>query len=422
MNNKISLYKSNFLNIFKNSKMFTMLVLGYSSGFPLMLTASSLFIWYKDNDIDIKSIGMLTLVSLPYSIKWLWSPILDKIAFQKLGRRKGWIFIAQIFIIFLILLMSYFSPNKNPILIAFIAFLICFFSATQDIAINAYQIETLTETEKTLGNSIYVMGYRLAMLVTGSLILIIVQLLNNNWHLSLIFITLFFTPPTIFTLFIKENNIYKKPKTFKNAFTLPFLEFFTRKGISIALITLIIVILYKLSDAIAFSLNSLFFLDLGFSKIDIAVSYKTTSLIFTILGLLCGGFIAKKIGIFKSFIYFSLIMAFANLTYAILAIIGKNYFLMIISTAIEYFCGAMGTAILIAMIMSLVNTSFSATQFAILSSIDSIGRVFVGPLTGTIQQNYGWFYLFIFSFIIGIIVSLLIFTFRKQIKDMANLQ
>lgn len=406
---------------FRQSKMFSMLILGYASGLPLMLTASSLLLWYKDSGINTQNISLLTLIAVPYTFKYLWAPFLDKINIPRLGRRKGWIFLTQISIILLIALMSRFSPASSPLLIAFIGLLICFVSATQDIAINAYQTEILDESERALGNAIAVMGYRIGMLITGALVLIIADKLNNNWNLTWLTILPFFIICPLYTLILKETNQSDIPKSFKEAFTVPFIEFFTRKGVVTAIIILAIIIVYKLADAIAFSLNTIFFIDLGFNKTTIALSYKAFSLAATISGLVFGGLIAKKIGVYKSFLYFSIIMACANLMYVALAIVGKNYYLMVSSVAVEYFCGAMGTAILVAMIMSLVNVKFSATQFAILSSIDSLGRVLVGPLAGYIQTNYNWSGLFLFSFMIGIIVSLFIYFFRQRIKEMARL-
>ncbi|MED7819041.1 MULTISPECIES: AmpG family muropeptide MFS transporter [unclassified Francisella] len=407
---------------FKQAKMFSMFILGYASGFPLMLTASSLFLWYKDNGIETKDIGFLTLIAIPYTFKYLWAPLLDKIKIPKLGRRKGWILLTQIVLILLIAAMSRFSPANSPFIIAFIGFLICLTSATQDIAINAYQTEVLTESERALGNAVAVMGYRIGMLVTGSIVLIIVQQLNNNWNLAWLTMILFFIICPLYTLILKESECKESPNSFKDAYILPFIEFFTRQGFYTAFIIIIIIIAYKLADAIAFSLNSLFFVDLGFDKTTIAIAYKAFALIPSLVGLVVGGLIAKKIGVYKSFLYFSIIMACANLTYALLAIVGKNYFLMVSSVAVEYFCGAMGTAILVAMIMSLVNVKFSATQFAILSSIDSLGRVLIGPIAGYIQSLYNWEGLFIFSFIVGIIVSIVIYLFKEKIKLMANLR
>ena len=405
---------------FKEAKMFTMLILGYASGLPLMLTASSLFLWYKDNGIETRDIAFLTLIAIPYTFKYLWAPFLDKVKIPRLERRKGWILLTQVLLVILIAIMSRFSPANSPLIIAFIGFLICFVSATQDIAINAYQTEVLLEHERALGNAIAVMGYRIGMLVTGSLVLIIVDRLNNNWNLAWLMITPFFIICPLYTLLIKESQYQEAPKSFRDAFVLPFVEFFKRQGLNTAIIIIIILISYKLADAIAFSLNSIFFIDLGFSKTTIAVSYKVLSLFASLGGLVVGGLITKQIGVYKSFLYFSIIMACANLTYVLLAIVGKNYYLMIISVSVEYFCGAMGTATLLAMIMSIVNVKFSATQFAILSSIDSLARVFVGP-AGYIQAHYRWEGLFIFSFIVGMFISLLIFIFRTRIKLMANL-
>ncbi|AIT09471.1 major facilitator transporter [Candidatus Francisella endociliophora] len=407
---------------FKQSKMFSMLILGYASGFPLMLTASSLFLWYKDNGIETKNIGFLTLIAIPYTFKYLWAPFLDKIRIGNFGRRKGWILLTQITLMLLIALMSRFSPANSPLIIAFIGFLICFISATQDIAINAYQTEILTEPERALGNAVAVMGYRVGMLITGSIILIIVDKLNNNWNLAWLMILPFFAICPLYTLLLKESKYQETPKSFFDAFTSSISEFFTRDKISSALIILAIIVTYKLADAIAFSLNSVFFVDLGFDKTTIAVSYKAFALFASLGGLIIGGLVAKKIGIYKSFLYFSIIMACANLMYVLLAVVGKNYYLMVSSVAVEYFCGAMGTAILVAMIMSLVNVKFSATQFAVLSSIDSLGRVLVGPLAGNIQGSYGWQGLFIFSFLIGLFISALILIFKKRIKVMANLK
>lgn len=456
-NNSPSL-KEKLIAPFRQSKMFTMLILGYASGLPLMLTASSMLLWYRDSGINIQNISFLTLIAIPYTFKYLWAPFLDKINILKLGRRKGWILTTQIIMIILIVGMSQLSPAKYPIAIAFIGFLICFTSATQDIAINAYQTEILEERERALGNAVAVMGYRIAMLVTGSLVLIFAdyysngaklpeicspsliehlntsilltniditttqQLIIKSWGTALLTILIFFIVCPLYCLFLKEPQISSTPKNFKQAFTLPFIEFFNRQGIKTAIIILLIIIGYKLADAIAFSLNTVFFADIGFDKTTIAVSYKAFSLAATLSGLILGGIIAKKIGVYKSFLYFSIIMACANLMYLLLAIVGKNYYLMVSSVAVEYFCGAMGTAILVAMIMSLVNVKFSATQFAVLSSIDSLGRVLVGPFAGYVQGIYGWEGLFISSFIIGLLISTIIYMFRERIKLMANIE
>lgn len=408
------------VSLFKSRKMLVMFILGYSSGLPLTLPAS-MGLWYFDEGISVKSIGLLTLVALPYTIKYLWSPVIDRISFKYLGRRKGWIFLMQLLLILCVFLMSQFSPAQSPLIIASIALAVCFFSATQDIAINAYQTEVLDEDERALGSSVSVFGYRVGMLGTGALLLIMVEYFNNNWQQGILALIPFFAVAIIGTFLAKETNVDNRPKTFANAVVLPFYDFFTRRGFAVALIVLLIIIFYKFSDALAFSLNTVFFASLGFDKLTIAVSYKTNALIFTFVGLVLGGMLAKGFGLFRTFLVFSFMMAAANLMYMWLAFEGENYYLMVISVAVEYMVGAMGTAVLVAMIMSLVNKSFSATQFAVLSSIDSLGRVLVGPLAGNVQAAWGWEMLFLLSFILGCIVTFGIWLARKQIILMANL-
>ncbi|WP_440682271.1 AmpG family muropeptide MFS transporter [Cysteiniphilum halobium] len=407
--------------LFKSRKMLVMFILGYSSGLPLMLTASSLTYWYHESGISIQDIGLLSLVALPYTLKYLWSPVIDRISFKYLGRRKGWIFLMQLLLIVCVFLLSQFSPAQSPLIIAGIALAICFFSATQDIAINAYQTEVLDEDERALGSSISVLGYRVAMMVTGAFLLIMVEYFNNNWQQGILALIPFFAVAFIGTFLAYETKVDNRPKTFADAVVLPFYDFFTRRGFGVAIVVLLIIIFYKFSDALAFSLNTVFFADLGFDKVTIAVSYKTNALIFTFIGLVLGGMLAKGFGLFRTFLVFSFMMAAANLMYMWLAFEGKNYYLMVISVAIEYMVGAMGTAVLVAMIMSLVNKSFSATQFAVLSSIDSLGRVLVGPLAGNVQAIWGWEMLFLLSFILGCIVTFAIWLARKQIVLMGNL-
>ncbi len=409
------------VGVFTGRKMLVMFLLGYSSGLPLMLTASSLMLWYSDAGISIKEIGLLSLVALPYTIKYLWSPFVDRFSIKWIGRRKSWIYAMQFLLILSLIALSLLSPDKAPLTMAVIAFLICFFSATQDIAINAYQAEVLDEDERALGAAVGVLGYRVGMLVTGALLLIFVQYFNNNWQHGILALLPFFIIGVLGTVLAKEVEVPNQPKTFLQAVRLPFYEFFTRRNIAIAVVILLIIIFYKFADALAFSLNTVFFSSLGFDKLTIALSYKTNALIFSLLGLVVGGMCAKGFGLFRTFIAFGFMMASANLMYALLAIVGKSYTLMVISVAVEYFVGAMGTAVLVAMIMSLVNKRFSATQFAILSSIDSLGRVFVGPLAGYVQYSYGWTELFVLSFVLGVIITLITVLAKKPIMLMANL-
>jgi len=406
--------------IFKSRKMLVMFILGYSSGIPIMLTASSLLLWFKDSGIDIKSIALLSLVGTPYVFKYMWSPVVDRYSLKAIGRRKSWILAMQILISLFTLTFTFLSPEKSPFLIAFIAFIISFCSATQDIAINAYQVELLEEKERAIGNSVSVLGYRVAMLVTGGGLLVLVQH-SGGWNNAFIWIIPFIVLGMVGTFLAKEENNQEAPKTIQDAVIFPITEFFSRTGLKKVLIILIILILYKFGDQLSFSLNSVFFRDLGFSLDKIAIAYKTNALVASLSGLIIGSIIAAKIGIYRGFIIFSLLMSLANIMYFLLVILGKNFYFMFFSVSIEYFIGAMGTATLVAVEMSLVNKKFSATQFALFSSIDSIGRVAIAPLAAQIQTIFGWEGVFLSSLMIGLVVTVIIFITRKPIMKIANL-
>ncbi|MFZ9036109.1 MAG: AmpG family muropeptide MFS transporter [Francisellaceae bacterium] len=410
-----------FMAIFTGRKMLVMFLLGFSSGYPLMLTVSSLTLWFYQSGIEMKDIGLLSLLGVPYTFKYLWAPLVDRFGSQYFGRRKSWILSMQLLIMISVFAMSLFTPDKSPFIIAIIAFVISLFSATQDIAFNAYQADVLAEDERAIGSAVGVMGYRVAMLTTGALLIIIVQELGGDWQLGLKCIMPFLLFGIIGALLGKEGNVVYMPKTLTNAVIEPFKEYFSRGSFIAAITILLIIICYKLGDAIAFSLNTAFFASLGFDNITIAVSYKTNALVFSLIGIIIGGMAAKGFGLFRTFLLFSLLMALANLMYLWLALMGKNYYLMVASVAVEYFVGALGTSVLVAMILSLVNKSFSATQFAIFSSIDALGRVFIGPFAGYMQQYYGWAALFFVSFLVGIAVTGFIWLNKRRVMTMANL-
>ncbi|MFT6836411.1 MAG: PAT family beta-lactamase induction signal transducer AmpG [Francisellaceae bacterium] len=412
----------NFKTIFSSRIMLTMFLLGFSSGLPRMLVASTFIIWFTKYGVSVESIGLLTLILFPYTVKFLWSPLIDRYALPWFDRRKSWILITQILLITLIGSLSFLSPNKEMLLIAIIGLLVSITSATQDIAFNAYQVEILNEDDRAIGASISSLGYRVAMYCMSTIIIFIV--VATNWHIAFLAITSLMLIGIVGTYIAPKTNklLSHCPPSLYQAVILPFKEYFSRDTFFACIFVILIIIIYKLGDSLAFSLNSYFFLSyLHFSLIDIAIAYKTSALIFSLTGLVIGGLIVKKIGIYKGFLWFSLLMACANLMYLLLAIVGKSYILMVVAVAVEYFVGSMGSAVLVAFLLSLCNKSFSATQFALFSSIDTIGSVFIGPFAGWTAGALGWVWLFFFSFIIGIITTGLIFLGKKQICRIANL-
>ena len=401
--------------------MLTMFLLGFSSGLPIMLVGSTFTIWYTKYNISVESIGLLSLITFPYTIKFLWSPIIDRYALPFFNRRKSWIFLTQILLIFFIFLLSILQPNQHPFIIALVGLFVSIASATQDIAFNAYQVEVLDENERAIGASISSLGYRLAMFCMSTIILFIVA--ASNWHIAFLIMSSFMLIGIIGTLIAPNQKIIiHHPSSIQDAVIMPFKEFFSRDTLWACLFIIFITIVYKLGDSLAFALNSVFFLKgLNFSLVDIAIAYKTSSLIFSLTGLVVGGLIVKKIGIYRGFLWFSLLMACANLMYLLLALVGKSYGLMVLSVAVEYFVGSMGSAVLIAFLLSLCNKEFSATQFALFSSIDSIGRVFIGPFAGWTAGTLGWAWLFFFSFLIGLMTTWFVFLGRNYILRIADI-
>ena len=397
--------------LFSSRKMFIMFWLGFSSGLPLMIMSSNLMLWYAQAHIEVKDIALLSLIGLPYSLKFVWSPLVDHF-----GNRRQWLYGSQISLALLLLFASLYTPDQSPYFIAIIGVFICLSSATQDIAYSAFQVDTLQADEKSLGASVGVLGYRLAMFVSGALGLILAN--YWGWQWSFRCLAGLFSIGFVATFFAQENDKSRYLKSFQDAVILPFKEFFTRTSFRSGLIILLIIILYKLSDAMAFSLNSVFFkVGLGFDLNTIAFAYKTNSLISTFIGIMIGGILIRQLGILRAFILFSFIMAFANLTYFILALTGKNIYLMSLSVFIEYFCAALGSMAFVTALLSLCNKQISATQYALFSSLDSIARVFIGPAAGQIQHHFNWSGLFLLSFIIGICISILIYVSRHILRD-----
>ncbi|MCF6765370.1 MFS transporter [Thiotrichales bacterium 19S3-7] len=412
---KLKLLVDDIFTVISSRKMMVMLLLGFSSGLPLLLSISTLIAWFSQSNISTEKIGLLTLISAPYTFKFIWSPIMDRFSLPFLGRRRGWILVMQILLMITVMLNALFTPETNPWALACLNLIIAFLSATQDININAYQADILKPNERALGGAVSTLGYRIAMFASGAGALLIAA--SFSWHSAYIIIGLLFLIGIIGTLVAPstQRTTEHAPKTLFKAVILPFMDFFKRNHIISAFLILILIIVYKLGDQLAFSLNTVFFLrGLNFSLNEVAIAFKFSAMIFTILGTLSGGFIMKRIGIYKGFLYFSFCMALANLCYAVLAIVGKSFYLMTLSVAIEYFAGGLGSAAFLAFLFSLCNQNYSATQFALFSSLDSLGRVFIGPVAGFVATSYSWAMLFILSTCIGLAVSMFIL-FSKQL-------
>lgn len=410
-----------WLATYLNKRMLVVFMLGFSSGLPIALVGGTLQAWFKTSGASIVAIGFMTLIAQPYSYKFFWAPILDKYALPSfLDRRRSWILLMQLGIISMIVLMALFSPEATvkvlkwdtPVLLI-LGFLLSTFSATQDIAIDAYRIEILKHDERGLGSALGIEGYRLAMIASGGFALVLAGKFGwQNTYLimaalmtvGLIAVTI--APAAQYSGTAKESNLMI---VIKDAFK----DFLLRKN---AWLILLLIVLYKLSDAFSHALSSVFLLDLNFALAEVGMINKVLGVIATLLGVAVGGLFMTRVGLFKALLTFGILSAVANLTFMLLAIAGKNYQLACIAVFIENICSGMGTAAFVALIMSLCNPKYTATQFALLSSLAAMGRVYVGPASGYLVQALGWASFYFFTAVIAIPALLLLVFLRTSIQ------
>jgi PAT family beta-lactamase induction signal transducer AmpG len=385
MENRFNRFRE-FLGLYGNRRVMTMLGLGFSSGLPLALTGSTLQAWMTVEKVDLSLIGLFSLVGLPYTVKVAWSPLLDRFAPPWLGRRRGWIVISQVLLACGIALLGFSSPQRMPGLLAFLALTVAFLSASQDIVVDAYRADVLSTRELGAGAATAVTGYRLAMIVSGAMALILSD--HLPWRLvyaTMAILMLFNTAITFVAPEPAERVI--PPRTLAEAVWQPLASYFKRSG---AIEMLAFIMVYKLGDAFAAAMMTPFLLDLGFTRTDVGTVNKAFGLVSTIFGTLAGGAVIARMGINRSLWIFAFLQAFSNLAFAGLALVGKNYAAMVAAIGIENICGGMGTAAFIAFLMSLCDKRFTATQYALLSSLMAVARVLAGVPTGFMVKSLGW--------------------------------
>ncbi len=382
--------KKTFLS-YCNRKFFILLMLGFASGLPISLLLSTLQAWFKTSGVDIVTIGFLSLIGQPYSYKFLWAPLLDRYTPSFLDRRRGWIFIIQLGIAGIIAAMAFGDPLTSPYILCSLGLILAFFSASQDIVFDAYKVEVLESDERGLGAAVSVEGYRLAMIVSGGGSLILAD--HYGWRFTYLFMSLLMGLSVIFTWLAPKVTDYKeRQQDLWHTIVTSFKDFLTRDK---AIYFLMLVIFYKLGDAFSHTLSTPFLLDLGFSLTHVGEINKFVGVVSSLLGIFFGGVLMTRMGLFKALMLFGILQALTNFTYMGLALVGKNYILAVAAFFAENLCGGMGTAAFIVLLMSLCNARYSATQYALFSSIAVLGRVYVGPSSGYMVQHFGWanFYL-----------------------------
>ena len=409
---------------FKEKRLQFILLLGFASGLPLALSGSTLQAWYAVSQVDIVTIGLLTLVGQPYVYKFLWAPLIDRYnplsrLLSAVGNRRQWMILMQVIISIIIFLMAFSSPEKAPFLLAVLALMLAFSSATYDIAFDAYRADVLKPSERGLGAAFSVGGYRVAMLVSGGLILVMAD--HIGWQLSLIAMALLmFFSAFISYLSPEPDSQHISPKSLTQAVVEPFYAFFnkTKWTMTHVVIILVFIILYKLGDAFAGSLTTTFLLrQLAFSLTEVGLAMKSVGLAATLLGVFIGGMILYHFGLYISLLWFGIFQAITNLGFVFLSIMPADYWLMILIIAMENLAGGMGTAAFVALLMGLCQPAYSATQFALLSAFSAVGRVYVGPLSGYGIDLLGWTSFYLASFFIALPGILLLIFLKRTIMQ-----
>ena len=438
--------------------------MGFVSGIPLLLTITLLQAWLTDEGISKSTIGLFALVGLPYSLKFLWAPIFDGITLSTFGRRRSWMLVTQILLIITIIGLGMTDPAMNATNVAILAVLVAFSSASQDIVIDAYRRESLSDEEQTLGASAYVLGYRIGALAAGAGGLILADYMT--YQMVYTFMSFVMIYGVLITIIADEPNNSYRPSNFIETVIKPFIEFFdrytsinniaadrlkhVRDGFTIKLspvnnifnrnishgyrrskitrrnilknvfltpaLILLFILLYKIGDTMAHSLSTNFYLDIGFSKTEIGTIVKFFGLFATLIGAFAGGLIALKVGLYQSLIMFGVFQAIATLGFSLLAVIGDNIYLLMTVISLENLAAGMGYTAYLAFIANMTNKQFTATQFALMTALMSLPRTLFSGFSGYLVEFFDWELYFVFCSLIAIPALIILSKLQREIK------
>ena len=410
---KITRVNSNsYLEIFRSRRIAAVLLFGFSSGLPLALTSSTLQAWLTVSDIDIRTIAWFSWIGVPYLVKFLWSPLMDRFVPPWLGRRRGWALATQLGLFAGIAGMGLTSPSDSLLLVGCLALWVAFVSASQDIVVDAYRTDLLAPTERGMGAAVSVLGYRVAILISGGLALILAD--HIGWRAAYFLMALMMGVGMLTSLFAPEPQTpAAAPHTLRAAVLEPLKDFLSRHN---ALLILLLIVLYKFGDALAATLTTAFLIrGAGFTPTDVGVINKGLGLASLLLGALIGGVLLTRMSLFRALMWFGGLQAISNLSFMFLAWAGKSYGWLVFAVGFENLASGMGTAAFVALIMGLCNHSFSATQYALLSALASLGRVLFGPLTGELVNLMGWPSFFFATFFASLPGLWLLWLLRREI-------
>ncbi len=402
---------ASFIQILANRRIGIMLPLGFASGLPLALTAGTLQAWLTVAGLDLKTIGIFTLVGLPYTLKFLWAPLMDRLVPPWLGRRRGWMLVTQISVALGLAAMAVTGPGQRPEILGVLALVVAFLSASLDIVFDAYRTDVLLRPERGFGAAVWVNGYRCALLLASAGALLLAD--HIGWQNTYLLLAALMAAGVVTILVSPEpSEPGATPASLAEAIGGPLKEFFARPGV-VGLLALIV--FYKVGDAVAASLQTAFLIGgMGFSVSEVGY-VKGLGIGATLIGALAGGVAMAKLGMVRSLLFFGLFQAVSNLGFMWLAWMGKSYMALTTSILVENVTGGMGTAAFVALIMSLCDHRYTATQFALLSSLEALGRVFSGRPSAELVEMVGWAQFFFWSFLFALPGIWLVWGLRAQL-------
>lgn len=396
----------NAFKIYQDRRMVAMLALGFSSGFPLALVVGTLTLWLKDSGIALATIGALSLIKTPFSFKWVWAPLVDRVKLpllSRLGQRRSWAILSQIMLFLGIMGMASVNLENGLTFLILSAFIVVLSSATQDIVLDAYRINVFKEEEQAAGVAVFTLGYRIGMIFSGAGALFLSDMMSWNKVYTIMAFGAFVGLITI--LCIKEpeqkiKNTYSGVADFlQNAVVAPLADFLKRPY---CVTILAFIFFYRMSDAYMSQMAYVFYDDLGFSKTQIAAASKIYGMIATIAGGFIGGIVMNKMGMFKGLFFCGILQSLTNFVYVLQAHIGNQFAMLCTTIAFDNIAGGMATIAFVAYLSSLCNKKYTATQYALLSSLMTLARDIFAATSGWLAESVSWEMFFILTVFMGV--------------------
>lgn len=409
----VTLYLNSMAKIWqalREPRLLVVLLQGFSSGLPLLLVGGTMKGWLADVDISLSTIGLFAAVGLPYTCKFLWSPLMDRFV-PPLGRRRGWLLITQLGLVLAILGMATIDPVTRTFAFALAAFVVAFLSASQDIVIDAYRREILPDEQLGLGSSLYVLGYRAGLLAAGSLPFILAETLT--WSQTYMCMGALALLGLVTTLLCREPKVdLPPPRSMREAVVGPLRDFFTRDK---ALLILAFILFYKVGESMASDMLNPMYVRIGIPLGTIGTVAKTFGFASSIVGALVGGLLMVKIGIYRGLWIFGILQTVFTLMFSYLAMVGPNVNVLIMAVTLDSFAGAMATTAFVGFMASQTNRRFTATQYALLSSLMGVPRVLFGYVAGVLAEFLGWELFFVACVVFAVPGLLMLFKVKSLI-------